>query len=567
MFACCLGSLLSTCSASRIVLQRHTCDGHARVSQRNPMTGIERKAHRWPLAKSWILRLFIVLPFSVSASSLRQRRSIGLAQAGPSGNGTSAATNTTVAANTTAATNTSDNSSLQNIIQNGLVDNKISTLYWAEVDRAITAAAFVTPKPHSVNDPGPTPTPDPYSAILDVSTESDPSALGAGTIFGASSDSAAAQGLSGYANYELVTPPPPFPEVKQNPKVGVLPYQMALGAELLYGMSEKVTPQPLPAQEQVDASFASQCPMVMLSNEVFVTPPCNGGDGFGTWTDSLKPRKMLRWAVNGRGGIDFNVDSAVTGPGSVNFATLSEKMTLTKNIFELYSCMNVLRYSIEETVVKVDHMAQAAQSTASDHDLGETSVAVFYQYLIRHANGSLMAQTSQYRLPETDINFTSFVPGSLHSETFAIARRHGRWQGNDWRQCTDPQQGWNISFPTHKSSNLVAIATVQDLQVAAAAVLTLLAWREEKVSPDGFQHAGQGSLYWSLVPPPKIATSVWYPNLPKLPSFRGDRLISGSSFCPCGDQILSARSGWQRLVYALEADLCKKIEHLTLHAS
>eukprot|EP00435_Cladocopium_sp_Y103_P010737 s2730_g2.t2 len=81
MFACCLGSLLSTCSASRIVLQRHTCDGHARVSQRNPMTGIERKAHRWPLAKSWILRLFIVLPFSVSASSLRQRRSIGLAQA------------------------------------------------------------------------------------------------------------------------------------------------------------------------------------------------------------------------------------------------------------------------------------------------------------------------------------------------------------------------------------------------------------------------------------------------------------------------------------------------------
>lgn len=26
-----------------ISLDRHTCDGHARVSQRNPMTGIERK--------------------------------------------------------------------------------------------------------------------------------------------------------------------------------------------------------------------------------------------------------------------------------------------------------------------------------------------------------------------------------------------------------------------------------------------------------------------------------------------------------------------------------------------
>ena len=33
--------------------------------------------------------------------------------------------------------------------------------------------------------------------------------------------------------------------------------------------------------------------------------------------------------------------------------------------------MNVLRYTIEETITKVDHMARDAQSTASDHDLGE----------------------------------------------------------------------------------------------------------------------------------------------------------------------------------------------------
>lgn len=36
-----------------------------------------------------------------------------------------------------------------------------------------------------------------------------------------------------------------------------------------------------------------------------------------------------------------------------------------------FSCMNVLRYTIEETITKVDHMARDAQSTASDHDLGE----------------------------------------------------------------------------------------------------------------------------------------------------------------------------------------------------
>ena len=129
--------------------------------------------------------------------------------------------------------------------------------------------------------------------------------------------------------------------------------------------------------------------------------------------------------------------------------------------------MNVMRYTIEvaslclrlfpwhlacqETIVKVAHMAPAAQSTASDHDLGEAwglrairvealslcrpvsdgssgllpvphqatcqqfkqgwlgRLCIWYGpcqeclLLLRHANGSLMAQTSQYRLPETDV--------------------------------------------------------------------------------------------------------------------------------------------------------------------
>ena len=39
--------------------------------------------------------------------------------------------------------------------------------------------------------------------------------------------------------------------------------------------------------------------------------------------------------MNQRGGLDFSVDSAVTGPGSVKFATLAEKLTLTTNTFQL----------------------------------------------------------------------------------------------------------------------------------------------------------------------------------------------------------------------------------------
>jgi len=454
--------------------------------------GSERQA----LVLRFLLAVVCVLPLASGSSNRALRsRSLGVAEAtlsidtdlqrntsSPSSNssGTSGNSSSTLSS---AAASSSNTSSLQDVLNNGLVDGKISTLYWAEIDRTIAAAGLVTPQPPSLNDLGPTPTPDPYTSILGVQKTA------------SSADDATAT----LANYELVTPPPPIPpHAASVPKVSVLPYQMTLGAEVLRGMSEKVTPEPLPAQELVDASFAAQCPMVMLSNDVFVTPPCDHGDGFGTWSDPANTRNVLRWKPNDRGGVDYNVDSAVTGPGSVNFATVTEKFTLNSNTFALYNCMNVMRYTIEETIVKVAHMAPAAQSTASDHDLGETAPAVFYQYLIKHANGSLMAQTSQYRLPETDINFTSFIPGSLQTDVFAMAKRQGRWEGTGWRDCRTPQKGWNISFPEKKGDNLVAIATVQDLQVAALAVLTLLAWREETVGSDGFEHAGQFSMYWSL---------------------------------------------------------------------
>eukprot|EP00930_Biecheleria_cincta_P045583 TRINITY_DN3141_c0_g1_i1.p1 TRINITY_DN3141_c0_g1~~TRINITY_DN3141_c0_g1_i1.p1 ORF type:complete len:522 (+),score=109.78 TRINITY_DN3141_c0_g1_i1:177-1742(+) len=379
---------------------------------------------------------------------------------------------------------------ISNVLANGLVDGQITAQYWQTVERKLAAAGMVTPKPKSVNDQPPTPKPDPYQKILGASK----------TVVVEDTPELAAEGADD--NYELATPKPPIAPPSEDEDdirtVGVLPYQMLLGAKLLEDMSEKNTPSPLPSQALVDETFNSQCPMIMMSNDIFITPPCDGGDGNGAWTDLNSDRIITRWRPNGKAGLSYDVDSAVTGPGSVPFASLNEKMTMNENIFELYNCVGVKRYTVQETIVKVEHMGQRAQSTGVAHDVGQAANAIFYQYLIKHPNGSIAAKSSQYRLPETEVNFTTTVPGQIEQPLLAAAKRRGNWDGDSWRQCKIPQAGWALHFPAEKGQTLISISTVQDLQVAATAVLTLMAYREEHVGSDGFEHAGEMDLYWSM---------------------------------------------------------------------
>lgn len=426
---------------------------------------------------------------------------------------------------------------LSDAMANGLVDGQVTAQYWQTVDHKIAVAGLVTPKPKSVNDPKPTPKPEPYSKILGASEK----------VVVEDTPELAAEGAD--ENYELATPKPLIESPSENEKnvrtVGVLPYQMLLGAKLLQDMSEKNTPSPLPSQAFVDETFNAQCPMIMMSNDIFVSPPCNGGDENGAWSDLSSDRIITRWKPNGKGGLSYKVDSAVTGPGSVDFASLNEKLTMDETVFELYNCVGVLRYTVQETIVKVEHMAQNAQSTGVAHDVGQASNAIFYQYLIKHPNGSVAAQSSQYRLPETEVNFTTVIPGQLSQPLLAAAKREGHWGGSSWRECKLPQAGWKISFPTEKGKNLVSIATVQDLQVAATAVLTLLAYREEQVGSDGFEHAGEMDLYLSM-----FKTFLWIA-----------LVIFLLSVCVLVSQKLKLETRLKKVLIRLEAIVMPKCPH------
>lgn len=372
----------------------------------------------------------------------------------------------------------------------GLVDGQITQVYWEYVDNVLAGAALVTPKPSSVNDPAPTDPPEPYERILGVSK----------TVNAVDTAAKAAE----LDNYQLATPQPPIPllssaQEDSASKMSVLPYQMALGAWILHGISQPVAPA-LPSQAFVDETFSAQCPMIMATNNISITPPCDSG-GLGAWTDPSTGRTIMRWNSNSDGGVKFSVDSAITGPGSVLVGNVNEKLTWTSNSFDLYNCLGVKLYTIEETITKVASMATSAQSTMKDSQDKKTA-AVFYQYFIKSINGTVKAKSTQYRIPEKTVNFTVMGSDPLHpsidNAMIAVAKKTGgTWSGNEWRTCSG-NKAWKMEFNPKKISSLVSVSTLEDLQVASAAVMTLLAYREEHVATDGFQHTGQASLYGSL---------------------------------------------------------------------
>jgi len=238
--------------------------------------------------------------------------------------------------------------------------------------------------------------------------------------------------------------------------------------------------------------------MVLFGNSLTIrAPQCSSS--MGEWADSVTNRPILRWSGTKSGGLQFAVDSAVTGNGSVAYAEFSEKFTLNKYRFELRNCVDVMRYTVEEQVIKVNSVAQGAKSTTEAHDTTLTGESYFYKYTIIDPNGTAVADTSLVRMDQNEVNFTESNIGETGvGRVIAVAQRNGDWNRDQWRSCDGNDRAWSISFPLN-SQEFQTVATVQDLRVASAAALTLMAFRDESVGYDGFHHQGQGYLYWQLV--------------------------------------------------------------------
>jgi len=304
-----------------------------------------------------------------------------------------------------------------------------------------------------------------------------------------------------YVNRQPTSPKPKtWGEILQEP---LQPLSTKLGAEVMYRMSPKATQTPPPSEAAIAAQFVAQCPMVLFEKNLSIrAPSCN--DTLGKWWDPnpLNPRSVVRWRHLPPAGLFFGVDSAMTGPGSAMFAEITERMTLTGSHFVMKNCLGVERWRIEENVYKVDSMGKVS-STIDFHDITMNTAAYFIKYLVKSATGVVVAESQLFRMLSNQVNFTKVVDGQSTGELLAVMTRQGQWTTTGWTQCmkADSPRGWSVYFPEGNLSSNEAdfragVTTVQDIRVALAGAINLMAYRNEKRGKDGLNtQGGKWQLY------------------------------------------------------------------------
>lgn len=272
------------------------------------------------------------------------------------------------------------------------------------------------------------------------------------------------------------------------------PLNTKLGSAVMYGMSGPITPTPPPQQAAISQEFIGQCPMVLFNKELSIRAgSCN--QTLGSWVDPspLNVRSVMRWRPLPAGGLSFGVDSAVSGEGSATFAEITQQMTLTGYNFVMKNCLGITRWSLEENVYKVDSMGKVS-STLELHDVAMNSVAFFLKYIIRNAAGMTAAESTLFRMGQNQVNFTEWKNGENTGRLLATANRQGTWTKKGWQACMSPTspRGWTISYPGDQKHH-ESPATVQDIRVAIAGSITLMAFRDEVRGDNGLNTQGSAT--------------------------------------------------------------------------
>lgn len=287
---------------------------------------------------------------------------------------------------------------------------------------------------------------------------------------------------------------PGIGEQEYKKKVGVVPWDMMIGAKILYGLSQKNTPEPPPNQKFVTQQMVSSCPMLMFGISLSIRPP-RCGNSMGSWYNEMNNQTILRWGASEQGGagLYFGVDSAITGDASVKFADMNQRYSTKDYWFDFKNCFALTRYSIKEEIMQTD----------SETVDGTKKKDAFYKYTIYRPDGTAVAESSVFKRDQVGINITTVEQDDTPPKVVATALREGDWKGNQWRECTSDAREWDVLFKESIGKSLTGVfdmdSTVQDLRVATAALITLMAYRDESTDANGLQSTGSGHAAWVVI--------------------------------------------------------------------
>jgi hypothetical protein len=278
------------------------------------------------------------------------------------------------------------------------------------------------------------------------------------------------------------------------------PYDMMLGAELLAEATGSWTSSgsnSSVSQEAVNEIINDDCLAIRFKDKITITPPKCGNSG--TWYDPISNKTLIEWYDSETdSGIVLQEVESVSGSSTTSlekFLYIPEVFTLDEYQYRVRNCNGFTVFYIQEELVDFKKASDYEDPYATVHEY-------WYQYKVLHANRSTMLVSDQVQTAFTSVNFYE-LKGAETGAAVATATKMGWFAPSDWTDCVPPDwtREWSVVF--HENTTIATVpdadqGTASDIRIAVAATMMLMAYRDGYSATDGFQHTGEGYLYFKM---------------------------------------------------------------------